>query len=60
MSSKVVGFGQEISKLEYTGTLDWLVKIDSLEILLQHKSYTITQLTFLVGVVIIWIHGMII
>lgn len=57
MSNRIAGFGEDLSKLEFTGTLDWLVKIESLENLKYHKTFAITQLTFIAGIVIILIHG---
>lgn len=57
MSNRIAGFGEELSKLEFTGALDWLVKIESLENLKYHKTFAITQITFIVGAAIICVHG---
>lgn len=57
MSSKEAEF-LELSKIEFNGILDWIIKIESpLDVLQNHKSLAITQLSFLVGTVIIFIHG---
>lgn len=58
MSSKKDELSAELTKLEFNGILDWIIKIESpLEVLHHHKSLAITQLSFLVGTVIICIHG---
>lgn len=58
MSSKKAEISAELTKLEFNGILDWIIKIESpLDVLQHHKSLAITQLSFLVGTVIICIHG---